>query len=360
MTSFAFEPYYEPSVVPENDLVNGGTSDSSYTRRNLSENAVDEISFILKLEKAHYNPVYDYLAHNRAFPNADAYVTEQERRKMTEWFYSVVDHFMFDREVVSVAMNFLDRVSSTRAMETNGPISTSYFKFTAVAALYLAIKIHGNAEDVRTGEPRMLSIGEVIYLSRGVYTREQVVDKEYKILSALNWHVNPPTMLRFIAALLGFLPDSWGYVSADDSIANQIYETSRFLSEVIVAEPSCAFKFKASEIAYASILCSLDALQNKMPFPYEARLAFQDKVAAVTSMTPKSRHVRLVCFTLKRMDEFPYKSENLNIPMPSGGLSRSNSSNGGTSSPVAVCEPLDGVNNLTKIRDQKRTRLTYE
>jgi hypothetical protein len=271
---------------------------------------------------------------------------------MCEWAFKIADHHGFDREVVSFAVNYLDRVSSIAT--TKGSLTTKFYREIAAISLYLAIKLHGEVEDTMADSPQKL---EVEYFSSMVGLPVQDIESmEWGILSTLEWHVNPPSMLCFIQTLLRFLPDSWGSEPTDNTIAGHIYETARFLTELSLMHPSFCFHFKSSEIAYAAILCALDTLWNKIPFPYEARLAFQDNVAAATGMTPKTKRIREVIFQFKKLDQYPYKYEETNTTMPAGGLSRSSSvgSDGGTASPVCVCEPIN------KKVQQKRTRLTYE
>ena len=336
-------------------LENVGPSNSLLAAGNVDGTAVDDICAILELERAHYLPCYDYLSHNQAYEGTGKYVDESCRRKMSEWSYNFVDHFKFDREVVSVTMNYLDRMSVSTAIKTKGPVTTDEYQLTAVAALYLAVKLHGETDAVEGG-PRKQPIKTYVQLCRGLFTVETIGAKEREILSTLDWHVNPPSTICFIASFLRFLPDSWGCKPLDASVANAIFETARYIAELSVCISSFAFQFKNSEIAYAVILCSVDAIQHKIPLPYAARLAFQDNVAAATSLTPNTRSIIRLSIMLKSLDEFPYKFDQTDLPEPVGTLSRSSSigSEDGTTSPVCVCEPLD------LIREQKRTRLTYE
>lgn len=354
MPSLAYKPYYGTADMPKKASEKEGSSKPSSKGRKLDEGAVDDITAILRLEHAHYLPAYDYLTHNNSYQNTSECVTEEYRHKVCDWAYKIVDCQGFDREVVSIAMNYLDRMSSITAITTKGPVTTNFYRLVALSSLYLAIKLHGEVDVSMADNPRMIEVEAFSRLSR--FPVQTIESMECDILSTLEWHVNPPSMLCFIQTLLRFLPDSWGCEPVDNCIAGQLYETARFFTELVVYLPSFSFHFKSSEIAYAAIICALDCLWNKMPFPYEARLAFQDNVAAATGMTPKSKNIRDACFQIKGLDQFPYKYEEINAPMPAGGLSRSSSvgSDGGTASPVCVCEP---INNKVQ---QKRTRLTYE
>lgn len=357
--SLAPTPCDNITAVSMDHMEKMGLSNSFSRRRKLDEYAAVDVGALLALECAHYLPGFDYLRHNEYFDGRGyKCVDEGDRRKICDWAYQVVDHFGFDREVVAIALSFLDRMCAATATRTNGPITNDYYQLTSMCSIYLAIKLHGMV-DVNEGEnPPRLPIKNLIGLSRGLFTIETLEAKEREILSTFKWHVNPPTTLCFISVLLRFLPDSWGYEEMDDHIANGIFEMARYLTEVSVCDSSFSFQYKASEIAYAAILCAMDATQHKLPFPYEARVAFQKKVAAATSLTPKTKGVRNVCFMFKKLEQYPHpKYDDLGMPLPTGGLSRSSSvgSEGGTTSPVCVCEPITNM-----VRDLKRTRLTYE
>ena len=272
----------------------------------------------------------------------------------------VADYWGYDREVISIMFFYVDRMCAITAKRDNRPVSAGYFQDVSVASLYLAIKVHGEVDDNESQDNIKPSIDWFVGQCRGVYSSEDITALERTILSTLEWHVNPPTMLCFISTFLRFLPNAWGSEPVDNRIAHAIYEFAKYLTELSVLDSYFALQFKSSEIAYAAILCALDEKQHTFPFPYESRIAFQKKVAAATSLTPKTKAVRFATFALKKILPSQFRQqdyEDINIPVPTGGLSRRSSSagsEGGTTSPVCVCEPLSTV------RDQKRTRLTYE
>ena len=84
----------------------------------------------------------------------------------------------FHREVVAVALSYLDRYLATRA------VNRRIFQLAAMTALYLAIKLY---------EPGKLRLASLIELSRGYFLAEHIVIMEDSILQSLGWHVHPPT-----------------------------------------------------------------------------------------------------------------------------------------------------------------------
>ena len=94
-------------------------------------------------------------------------VNEIWREKICEWSYQVVDHYDFNREVVSISLSYLDRFLSTRR------VNKKIFQLAAMTTLYLAIKIH---------ERGKLKMSSLIELSRGYFMVEHVSAMEEEIL----------------------------------------------------------------------------------------------------------------------------------------------------------------------------------
>ena len=100
------------------------------------------------------------------------------RKRIASWMYDVVDHFQYDRNVVSVALRFIDqyvghllvehdrrhkraesgigssRGRSSSSSSSSQPIKRRHFQLIAVTSLYLAIKVHGELmeNDPTTGD----------------------------------------------------------------------------------------------------------------------------------------------------------------------------------------------------------------
>lgn len=94
-------------------------------------------------------------------------INEVWREKICEWSYQVIDHFDFSREVVGVAIHYLDRYLATRT------VNKKDFQLAAMGSLFLAIKLY---------EPGGLSMASMIELSRGYFTVHQMVSMETCIL----------------------------------------------------------------------------------------------------------------------------------------------------------------------------------
>jgi hypothetical protein len=89
------------------------------------------------------------------------------RQKICEWYYHVVDFFGFSRQVVSIAMSFLDRYLSVRAVDKK------HFQLAALTTLYMTIRIY---------ERGALSMANMIDLGRRLFMMEHIISMEWSLL----------------------------------------------------------------------------------------------------------------------------------------------------------------------------------
>mmetsp|Transcript_10324 Transcript_10324/g.15178 ORF Transcript_10324/g.15178 Transcript_10324/m.15178 type:complete len:328 (+) Transcript_10324:177-1160(+) len=265
------------------------------------ERIIDQLNVILKQESTtHYGKRLNlFLA-----PVEDANTTKNNqrnecwRRKICEWLFQVVDHCEFDRQVVFIALNYLDRTASA-AIKTEGhSIDEKKFQLLATTCFYIAMKLHStkdnsDLQDLTADDmPQCkLRITEFVQLSRGLFAVAALEEKEREILDMLDWHVNPPTAVLVITLLINFLPQN---ILPSKELLNakvEIYEVSRYLSELGVCVSSIAFNYTPSEIAYAAILCAFEACVTKIHIPLDMRLQFTNNISASITcchLTPDS------------------------------------------------------------------------
>ena len=166
-----------------------------------------------------------------------SYINELWREKICEWCYQVVDHFDFSREVVAVALAYLDQYLSTRT------VNRRIFQLAAMTALYLAIKLY---------EPGKLRMASLIDLSRGYFVADHVSTMEESMLQSLKWRVHPPTPFSFVRDLMRLVSGDLNSRTRHD-----VHELARFLTELSV----CDYWFvtrKPSAMAMAAIINSLE------------------------------------------------------------------------------------------------------
>lgn len=194
-------------------------------RKSLSSVATD--SFV-SLSSRHTSTKKSDLDHSNMRP---------WRRQMILWAYTSIDVLGYNREIVAVAFSIVDRYLAKKA-RYHVPISRVDYQLFCMTSIYIAVKML---------EPlRKLSIESVIDMSRGYYTKEDVVATELDILQSLKWHVNPPTVVSFLRAYLVLVPDSDSLLGPCLHIVESALADSYFVSQ------------KASSLAKAAILMAAD------------------------------------------------------------------------------------------------------
>jgi hypothetical protein len=329
----------------------------------LDDSTVDHLRVLLRQESEVYSPCKDYLttilnSSGEPFER----VSEGWRRKLCEWCYKVVDHFGFDREVVSIALNYLDRTVALKTESSANGTTKREFRLIAVTSLYMAIKIHGQTHSA-DGLRRKLTINTFVELSRGFFQVEVIEDMERNIIESLDWRLNPPTSLRFIDIFLRLLP-AWPidehctpYAAV---VAERIYEVARYLSELSVCVSHFSFDFKTSTFAYASLLCTLEALQDTLPLPSKIRAKFLNDIAELTGLSPETKEVhqarnmiKELCPSLLQCNEIPHTS--LSHASSASSLANEGLYQGdGKSSPVYVADDATAYNSLITYRKRSR------
>ena len=274
------------------------------------EGTVDHLKVLLKQERSHYTPCMDYLSdissdkkavderHHQQEGSGDEpvdTVNEAWRRKLCEWCFEVVDHFNMEREVVSIAMNYLDQIVAKRLESSDRPIAKREFQLVAVSSLYVAVKLHGEHGVLEAeSDSRRLDIGVFVNLSRGFFQVETLEAMELSILFNLGWRLNPPTPLKFISSLVRLIP-SWTpaeYQPSFCQVSKAIFDISMYLTELSVCVSTFTFHSKNSVVAYAAILSAIDSLEETLPLPYDMRVHFLNNVAEATGLLPEMEQVR--------------------------------------------------------------------
>lgn len=197
-----------------------------------------------------------------------------------------------DREVVSIALNYLDRATTHWVEHSESLITKREYQLLAVTSLYIAIKVHGET-DYSEGPRRKLKIDAFYELSRKQFDVALIERTERHILTALNWNMNPPTTLKFISTFLSLCPE-WEYSlhhAPYASIISGIFDVARYLSELSVCHSDFFCSCKTSVLAFACIIFAIDKLHNTLPIPYSVRVAFLNNIALATGLVSGNAEV---------------------------------------------------------------------
>jgi hypothetical protein len=86
----------------------------------------------------------------------------------------------------------------------------------------------------------------------------EFVEMEQKLLMALNWHVNGPTVLGFVQHYMTFFPET-----VHSTVIESMFDYARYQTELALADQSMVH-LKLSEVALASLLNALEGIDPSL------------------------------------------------------------------------------------------------
>jgi hypothetical protein len=200
-------------------------------------------------------------------------VDKVARQQIAEWCMNIMDACNYTREHAAITMNILDRFVST-SEGYKALLNRSEYQLASLTSVYLSVKIHA---------PQALSPDLVARLSQGSYTREDVETMERRILKALQWRVNPPTVMDFVRTYLTLIPS----YSLDEETQKVIIELTNLQADLSVTEFNLS-TFKASHVAFASLLNALEGVFHK---DIEACDEFAELLYLATQINPDNLQI---------------------------------------------------------------------
>lgn len=336
-------PLADRKVVQSSSSHHAGIDGGQY------DSIVEYLRALLVAEaRPQYSPGFDYLnpSGERNISSKET-ITDTGRCKMCEWCYSIVDHYDVDREVVSIAMSFLDRHSGILSKVSGGSsISNRDFQLSAVTSLFLAVKLHGDVSVGSDDRRVRFPIGMVSDLTNGTFSVGDIEASERSMLLALEWYTHPPTTIKFVRTMVELFPTS---TSLGRHLVNpyallELFEIARYLTELSACAGFLSINFEPSVIAFASILCAMDELDGDvLAIKYSVRNQFLANVKVATNLFPGMEDVEEV-------------KEKLSIAL-------SQSSTGGRSSPAGKKVLVSGMSPVCVVdgikAEKKRRRVPY-
>lgn len=182
-------------------------------------------------------------------------IDESCRALICAWMYHVADEFEIDREVVSIAFSYIDRVLSL-----NGCKDRRYFKLLSASSLHLAIKVHY--------PHRLREVGGIIPdLSRGEIALGDIVGMEEVLIRSLTWLVNPSTPQSIILHVLALL-----HPGTSTSSLIEISNKAQYLAELSVYD----YFFITSRKSIVALAALLNASESAGYFPFETSVEYRN------------------------------------------------------------------------------------
>jgi hypothetical protein len=244
-----------------------------------TEQTLETIHAMRRQEESAYG-VSDYLSQLPKTSPLETPVDASCRFVMAKWCNEIADFCNYKRETVAVAMNCLDRFMST-SLGQEILMDRNLYQLSAMTALYTSVKIH----EQEAMDPNLISS-----LSRGVHTPQAVEAMECRMLSAIQWRVNPPTAMSFVRMMMNLVPEH----ILGPCERETILEITRFQVEMTINEYDF-FRFHASSIAFACLLNAIESVSEDGMFYAN----FETTMGNIMGIHPQSlRDLRIALYEL--------------------------------------------------------------
>ncbi|KAL3765038.1 hypothetical protein ACHAWU_009406 [Discostella pseudostelligera] len=189
---------------------------------NSDSDVAESLAVMMQKERSVYKSC-DYL---KEILVDDGVIDEEDRTKMVDWCYSVVDICQLERETVALAMEMVDRFlsnkSSTVAMDVRR--DRIQFQLLTLSALYISIKI---STKVALGSDFFASI------SRELYPVQEIEAMELVLLQGLSWCISAPTCVQMAHHILTLLAT---HVTFEKSTWAAILDEVEYQAELAVRD----------------------------------------------------------------------------------------------------------------------------
>ena len=191
-------------------------------------------------------------------PSNPNMISANDRTKLVDWCYSVVDHCQLSRETVASTMDMVDRFLSMPSNSVDAARVSdeslrdqSQFQLLTIAALYSSIKVH---ERVALSSDLFAEI-----ICSRAYTAEEIEDVEHILLSGQSWRCHTPTAYQIGLAILSLLLP---YVDIPEVTWGFLIDEMKYLTELAVRDYYFAFE-RTSTIALAAVLNAISDTNTK-------------------------------------------------------------------------------------------------
>jgi len=238
----------------------------------------------------------------------------RNRAEVLKWYYNFVAHYQYDREVITMSMDYLDRFLLSNS--TAKDITTRTYKLVAMTSLYLGVKLH--VGDIST--KRKIHLQDYASLSEGLFSPENISSMERCILDTLNWRVHPVSPMCFVRYFLKLMEPiirkkvinnlSGNNISQDGTYERihlcieVLSSIALYFTELTICMPEttayfhlnrskhCSMDrrtFAPSIIAYASILLSMEMVSYSA-LPFVIRESFLQKCTQLRNKDHNALH----------------------------------------------------------------------
>lgn len=214
-----------------------------------SSKTIDTIKAMLRQEAEYAVTDLQYTTD----PNG---IDNDARDKIVEWCCRVAGYCELQRETVCIAMNYTDRMC---IRDPSILKRRTVYQLVAMTALYTAAKIHAP----EAMDPKLVS-----HLSRETYSVDDIEEQERRLMTALQWRLNPPTAISFVRQYLELF-----YSSGVLAQRKAVIQCAMRQIEAYVVKYHCSTVVPEHVLAYCAVINALKTFLGKLVASMEYRLA---------------------------------------------------------------------------------------
>lgn len=265
------------------------------------QQAIDHVAGLLSREFLYISSREPLKEGQRHLLQALPKIHAHWRPTIYEWFYKIIDHFLLEREIVAIAMDYVDRFLSHPTSNVDS-MSIDMYQLVAMTSLYVAMKLHGGNEPGSDSSPwkvkrKTFCVQGFVKLSRGQFVPNDILTMETVLFKALGWKMNPVTVICCMDSYMKLMPKPDEMYSGSVMIMKRLrlgqhvlYELSRYLVELAICIHGITPYFETdhsgsfvnslapSTVAYAGILLALDMMTTSA-ITTESREIFHHRLA---------------------------------------------------------------------------------
>ena len=205
---------------------------------NINRDFLTEIIISLKKDEKINIPCYS----NNIFKYQNNYeINEKHRNVVVEWLSYVVYYFSQSNETLFMSINIMDRYISQKK------ISLNIYQLVAISSYLIASKY----EDINSP-----SINDLIYISKNIYSSNDIINMEKDILNTLNFDIFSVSSYQFF---------SFFYLISD--INNKILFCLGHLILELCLLNIDIMSYKQSLLAIGALLIAKKSLEIKRELP---------------------------------------------------------------------------------------------
>jgi len=193
------------------------------------------------------------------------------REKVVQWSYDVVDHLNEERRVVYIAINILDRFCASKASNFC-KIDEKAYEIASLSSIFLAVRIAGSGN---------LLISELVSMSRGGISTQDIISTGTAIVKELSWEDKILAPVDFVKSFLQLVP----------SVHRGILDSASYLTEIAV----CDVVLSHSKASFLAVAACLNVLRSDLP---SAVPAFIKAVRDTTAIETDSNEFQVLCSRL--------------------------------------------------------------